>query len=171
MSKNSKKVTIVNASKPLDTPENDTDIQASKTPQTQPVNDIAPNLEVKKRVVPPRSEAQKAALAEGRKKGRETINAKNEQARLERESMQQRLESQQKELERLHKKEFEDKLIKKALATKKKQIKRTAVLDEVSDDETPIEEVRAMQNKAPKKQPQPAQTQQPVPQIPKYIFV
>ena len=38
-------------------------------------------------------------------------------------------------------KEVEEKLVKKAIAVKKKQIKQQAVLDEISDDETPLEEV------------------------------
>lgn len=37
---------------------------------------------------------------------------------------------------------IEEKLIKKAIALKKKQIKKQAVLDEVSDDETPIEKIK-----------------------------
>ena len=38
-------------------------------------------------------------------------------------------------------KEVEDKLVKKAISVKKKQIKQQAILDEISDDETPLEEV------------------------------
>jgi len=171
MSKNSKKVTIVNSNKPLESLDNDTDIQASKQPiVTQETPTVEIVIEKKKRVVPPRTDAQKAVLAEGRKKGRESINAKNAQIQAEKEAMQLQLQKQQEQLEKLHKKEFEDKLIKKAVATKKKQIKRAAVLDEVSDDETPIEQVREMQKNAPKKQP----TQQPtqhVQQRPQFIFV
>ena len=42
----------------------------------------------------------------------------------------------------LKKKELEEKIVKKAIAIKKKEIKRKAVLDEISDDETPIEEIK-----------------------------
>ena len=38
-------------------------------------------------------------------------------------------------------KQVEDKLVKKAIAVKKKQIKQQAVLDEISDDDTPLDEV------------------------------
>jgi hypothetical protein len=38
-------------------------------------------------------------------------------------------------------KQVEDKLVKKAIAVKKKQIKQEAILDEISDDDTPLEEV------------------------------
>jgi len=42
------------------------------------------------------------------------------------------------------KKELEEKIVQKAIAIKKKQIKKKAVLDIVSDDETPIEEVKKL---------------------------
>ncbi len=38
-------------------------------------------------------------------------------------------------------KEVEDKLVKKAIAVKKKQIKEQAILDAISDDDTPLDEV------------------------------
>lgn len=38
-------------------------------------------------------------------------------------------------------KQVEDKLVRKAIAVKKKQIKQQAVLDDISDDDTPLEEV------------------------------
>jgi len=167
MSKNSKKVTVVETAKPLDHLENvDDNIQASKQPATPEVP-VTPAPEKKKRVVPPRTEAQKAVLAEGRKKGRETLNAKNAQAKAEKEAYQKRLEEQEKELIQYREREFEEKLIKKAIATKKKQIKRDAVLDEVSDDETPIEKVKELQKKVPKKETAPPAA----PTIPKYYVV
>lgn len=166
MSKNSKKLVVQqneNPLKTLDKVEDDSQLEAPVNKQVSPVVEtISPEPEKKKRVVPPRSEAQKAALAEGRKKGRDAINARNAQIKAERDSMQQKLETQQKQLEHFHKLEFEKKLIKKAIATKKKQIMKDAVLDEISDDETPIEAVREVQKKAPKKVP----AAQPVPQQP-----
>lgn len=182
MSKNSKKVITVNTGQTPDlldkkTEVVDNDIQASKQPISEPVVPIvAPVVEKKKRVVPPRSEAQKAALAEGRKKGRETINARNAKVQAEKEEMQKKLIEQQKQLEMLNKKLFEEKIVKKAVAVKKKQIKRDAVLDEISDDETPIEQIKKIQKRV-QKQPEPVQpvaqyVQQPVAQSrPKFIFV
>ena len=41
-------------------------------------------------------------------------------------------------------KELEAKIIKKAVAIKKKQIKKQTVLEEISDDETPIEVIKEM---------------------------
>ena len=39
------------------------------------------------------------------------------------------------------KKKLEEKMIRKALSIKKKLIKKHAILDEISDDDTPIEEL------------------------------
>ena len=41
-------------------------------------------------------------------------------------------------------KELEAKIIKKAVAIKKKQIKKQTVLEEISDDDTPIEVIKEM---------------------------
>lgn len=49
-----------------------------------------------------------------------------------------------------NKKELEDKIVKKAISIKKKQILKQKVLDEVSDDETPIEEVKEIVKSTPK---------------------
>jgi hypothetical protein len=53
-----------------------------------------------------------------------------------------KLEKDKKEEE--ERKILEEKLVKKAIAVKKKQIKKQALLDEISDDETPIEKVKAI---------------------------
>lgn len=45
--------------------------------------------------------------------------------------------------EEQQKKEMEDKIVKKAISIKKKQILKQKVLDEISDEETPVEEVKA----------------------------
>jgi len=53
-----------------------------------------------------------------------------------------KLEKEKKEEE--ERKILEEKLVKKAIALKKKQIKKQAILDDISDDETPIEKVKAI---------------------------
>ena len=80
--------------------------------------------------------------------------------------------------------EIEAKIMKKAISIKKKQIKRDLVLDDVSDDDEPIESIKAKiiksteylrsQNKATKsplhtKVPVPVPA--PVPVVPKIIFM
>jgi len=64
------------------------------------------------------------------------------------------------------KKLLEDKLVKKAIALKKKQIKKQALLDEISDDETPIQKIKAI---AAGNQGSP--TTPPLPQMPVIRFV
>ena len=46
------------------------------------------------------------------------------------------------------KKALEQKVVKKALSIKKKEIKKQEVLDEISDDETPIETIKIPKKKA-----------------------
>jgi len=170
MSKNSKKITVNKSATPLETLEDDKDIQLQATPT--PTTVIVADVEKKKRIVPPRTDAQKAVLAEGRKKGRESLNAKNAQIQAEKEAMQLQLQKQQEELEKLHKKEFEDKVVKKALAVKKKQIKKAAVLDEISDDETPIDQLPQPKKKPVKaSQPAPVVQQQAPPVLPAFKII
>lgn len=53
--------------------------------------------------------------------------------------------AEQKAIEEANRqKELEDKIVKKAIAIKKKQILQQKVLDDVSDDDTPIEKVKAV---------------------------
>lgn len=76
-------------------------------------------------------------------------------------------------------KEVEDKLVKKAIAVKKKQIKQQAVLDEISDDDTPLAEVEKIATRSVAKTrlkrevakdfPAPPPTEEPV--RPKYYFL
>ena len=54
-------------------------------------------------------------------------------------------EAVKKELEgkiQAEKKAIEEKIVKKALSIKKKEIKKQEILDEISDDETPIEQIK-----------------------------
>lgn len=53
-----------------------------------------------------------------------------------------------------NKKELEEKIVKKAISIKKKQILKQKVLDEVSDDETPIEEVKEIAKSTPQRLPE-----------------
>ena len=59
---------------------------------------------------------------------------------------------------------MQDKVVKKAISIKKKQIKKEALLDEISDDETPIQKIKEIAKKKnhPAPQPEPAN---------KFIFV
>jgi len=66
------------------------------------------------------------------------------------------------------KKEMEEKILKKAISIKKKQIKKAYTIDDISDDETPIEQIRAM---TPPPQRPIQQIQQPIVKKPQFYFL
>lgn len=127
---------------PIPLPEDDEPLQASKEIPQAPCE--LPKKEKPKRVL---NEAQ----LEGMKKGRETLALRNAEKKAQR-----LLE----EAER--KKQLEEKVVSKAISIKKKQLKQEIALDEISDDETPIEEIK--QKVIAKKQVAP---QAPPPPTPK----
>lgn len=53
-----------------------------------------------------------------------------------------KMRAQKKIREDEEKRILEEKLVKKAIAVKKKQIKKQALLDEISDDDTPIQKIK-----------------------------
>lgn len=79
--------------------------------------------------------------------------------------------------EEQRRKELEEKVLKKAISIKKKQIKEQLALDEISDDDTPIEELLAPKRKpavARKPAPEPTYTAPPAPPAPpkqKIVFI
>ena len=107
---------------PIPNNEDDEPLQASKEIPQAPCE--LPKKEKPKRIL---NEAQ----LEGMKKGRETLALRNAEKR------EQRL---QEEAER--KRQLEEKVVSKAISIKKKQLKQEIALDEISDDETPIEEIK-----------------------------
>ena len=75
----------------------------------------------------------------------------------------ERIRKEKAEQEEANKKAFEEKVVQKAIAVKKKQLKQ-AMLDEISDDDTPMEEIKQIvkQKKAmpPKPKPPPEPTEE-----------
>ena len=75
----------------------------------------------------------------------------------------ERIRKEKAEQEETNKKAFEEKVVQKAIAVKKKQLKQ-AMLDEISDDDTPMEEIKQIvkQKKAmlPKPKPAPEPTEE-----------
>lgn len=141
-------------------------VQASKHDDPEIPKEMCEKPQKPKRIP---TEAQKEAMA----RGRETIAKNREAKRLAKEA-----EEQQK------KKELESKIVQKAISIKKKEMKASLLLDEISDDETPIEEIKAKIKakasapapvKAVQKQPQqkeaPPPSPRPVPTTPRFIFV
>lgn len=125
--------------------EEDEPLQASKEIPEKPCE--LPKKEKPKRVL---NEAQ----LEGMRKGRESLALKNAEKKAQKEIA---------EAER--KKQFEEKVVNKAISIKKKLLKQEILLDDISDDETPIEEIK--QKVVAKKQVAPEPPEPPAPPTPK----
>jgi hypothetical protein len=105
----------------------------------------------------PRSEAQMKAFERAKETAR--INAEKRKAERDTKAKEEQ-------------KAIEDKLVKKAIALKKKQIKQQAVLDEIEDDDTPLPEIEKIVKQVPAKFKKAVSVpmEQPKPEPPKYIF-
>jgi len=103
----------------------------------------------------PRSEAQKLAFVRARKI--KMTNAENRKIVADLAAKEQL-------------KVYEEKVVKKAIAIKKREVKKHAGLDKIPDDDTPLEEITAISKSKPK---QAVKTEdKPILPIPvKYIFV
>lgn len=108
----------------------------SESEEEQPI--VAP-IKVKRE----RTQKQKDAFERCILKKKECVSKRNEDA---------------KRLAAFDKAALEEKVVKKAISIKKKQIKKQSALDEISDDDTPIEKVKAIAIKkiAPIEKPKPA---------------
>ena len=135
---------------------NSVDLQDTETNSDEALE--APKATPKKKRVP--SEKQLEVLRVAREKLAIKQKEKQVKKRLEQEAMEEEV---QKRLSQ-YKEGLEQKIVKKAISIKKKQIIKEAALDEISDDETPMEAIKQIVKK--KKQPVP-----PVEDKPKYIFV
>ena len=121
----------------------DEPLQASKEEDEIPATLCEPPKKPKKVA----TEKQLEAMRLGRIK-------RDEQIKLRKEAVEQEKANQKKLLE--------DKIVKKAISIKKKEIKKSNLLDEISDDDTPIEEIKSTM-KAKPIQKQVVATQQPAP--------
>lgn len=121
-------------------------LESVAKPTKKAVKNPAPKVAVKTKKAPepePESEEEEEPETPKPKKERtprqiEAFNAcllKKKQKEEERFAMQ-------KKIAEFEKKELEQKVVQKAISLKKKQIKKQAVLDEISDDDTPIEVVK-----------------------------
>ena len=87
-----------------------------------------------------RSEAQKLAFEKAKLARQQKRDERKKLKELEEEAL---------------KKEMEDKIIQKAVAIKKKQLKKQTIIDEYSGDETPVEELKKMIHKKLPSKPSP----------------
>ena len=112
----------------------------------------------KKRVM---SDKQLEVLANARAK----LAEKNRERLITKRLEQQAIEDEVQRRLNEYKTGLEDKVVKKAISIKKKQIKKEAILDEISDDETPIQKIKEIAKKKNHPAPQQVETK------PQYIFV
>lgn len=91
---------------------------------------------------PGKTEKQLEAFSKARERRMENINSRKQTI---------------KELENKAREELDSKIVSKAISIKKKQIKKNAELDEISDDDTPLEEVMKIAKK-----PKPVQQKKSV---------
>ena len=127
-------------------------------------NDLNIPLEASKTVKKKKvlTERQLEVLSNARAK----LAEKNKERLITKRLEQQAIEDEVQRRLNEYKLGLEDKVVKKAISIKKKQIKKEALLEEISDDETPMEKIKEIAKK--KNHPAP---QQPVNTKPQYIFV
>ena len=117
-------------------------------------NDLKPLEIIKKKKV--LSAKQLEVLANARAKLKASNHERVTKKRLEAEEIENEIQSRLLQ----YKTGLEAKIVKKAISIKKKQIKKEAALDEISDDETPIQKIKEIAKKIPA----------PV-ELPKYLYV
>ena len=111
-----------------------------------------------------RTDAQKLAW----EKALAARQANRDNRKTEKESEKERIARELNEKKLLAKKQVEDKIVRKAISIKKKAIKKEIILDEISDDDTPIEEIKKI---VKRQQPNRQVNQPPIAQIPKLVFM
>lgn len=117
-------------------------------------NDLKPLEIIKKKKV--LSQKQLDVLANAREKLKAKNSERTAKKKLEADAIESEIQSRLSQ----YKTGLEAKIVKKAISIKKRQIKKEAALDEVSDDDTPIQKIKQIASKIPA----------PV-ELPKYLYV
>ena len=120
-------------------------------------NDLKPLEIIKKKKV--LSQKQLDVLANAREKLKAKNSERTAKKKLEADAIESEIQSRLSQ----YKEGLEQKIVKKAISIKNKQIKKEAALDEISDDETPMEKIKQIAKKIP--------IQPPIEQKPKYLYV
>ena len=137
------------APKPLQKPK----IKKGEKPVTEDaVKEETPIVKTRK----PKTEKQLAVFNKAREKMLENLKVRKEK---------------QAEDAVIRKREIEEAVVKKAIAIKKKQIKEKAILEQISDDETPIEEVKKIAKKIAVKKAPPVEPEKELTIFEKYKFI
>jgi len=109
-----------------------------KTPEPEQHPSTDEEIEIPKKRPKQRSEKQLEQLRLAREKSLKNKEIKRKQKEEEELALKKELEAKIE----AEKKAIENKIVKKALSIKKKEIKKQEILDEISDDETPIEKIK-----------------------------
>ena len=120
-------------------------------------NNLKPLEIIKKKKV--LSQKQLDVLANAREKLKAKNSERTTKKKLEADAIESEIQSRLSQ----YKEGLEAKIFKKAISIKKKQIKKEAALDEISDDDTPIQKIKQIASKIP--------IQLPIEQKPKYLYV
>jgi len=147
----------------IDTELDDEPVQTPRQrgrPRKQPVKEIDPDEVPKPKRV--QTAAQKANFQKALDARKQNIAMRNQQKAELAAAAELKKEEKQADVER--------KILKKAVVIKKKQILKEAILDEISDDEIPVEVVQKIIKKQQAKKA--VKSSKPVePPTPKYTFV
>ena len=119
-------------------------------------NDLKPLEIIKKKKL--LSQKQLDVLANAREKLKVKNSERSTKKKLEADAIESEIQSRLSQ----YKEGLEAKIVKKAISIKKKQILKEAALDEVSDDDTPIQKIKQIAKKIP--------IQPPI-ELPKYLYV
>jgi hypothetical protein len=130
-------------------------------PRKQPVKEIDPDEPVKPKRV--QTAAQKANFQKCLETRKQNIAIRNEIKKALADAEELKKEEKQADVER--------KILKKAVVIKKKQILKEAILDEISDDEIPVEVVQKIIKKQQAKKAVVKSSKPVEPPAPKYTFV
>ena len=120
-------------------------------------NNLKPLEIIKKKKV--LSQKQLDVLANAREKLKAKNSERTAKKKLEADAIESEIQSRLSQ----YKEGLENKIVKKAISIKKRQIKKEAALDDISDDETTMEKIKQIAKKIP--------VQPPIEQKPKYLYV
>jgi hypothetical protein len=135
------------------------EIPADEEPQQQEEEETEEEIQKSKEeepeeefeyIQPPTPKATKPKKEDKRKAPR--TPAQQEQFLKTKERLQEKHQKSREEKEKAKKEKEEltkERIIKKAIALKKKQIKEMALLDDISDDETPLQEINKIVHELP----------------------
>jgi hypothetical protein len=127
------------------------DLENEKVEEIQEAPKISLNIDISSKEIEPENENPHSITRAKKPRTEKQLEA-FDRAKAIRDANTLKRKEEARLLAEQERKIIEDKLIKKAISLKKKQIKKQAVLDEVSDDDTPLEKVKEIAEKVKSKE-------------------